>query len=310
MPAASKEFVSVIHMNLVTKAIIPVAGLGTRMLPATKAVPKEMLTLVDKPLIQNVVEECISAGIKDIILVTHSSKNAIENHFDTNFELEATLEDKVKYELLNEIKQICPKDVSIMSVRQHKAAGLGDAILCAYPLVGEHPFAVVLPDVIIDKYQSDLTRCNLACMLDNYNKTEVSQIMVAPVPWSDIGNYGIANCQSTTLGSGKSEIIVSVVEKPEPKTANSNLAIVGRYVLSPFIWSLLGQTQPGAGGEIQLTDAISDLIENQPVAAFAIEGKNHDCGNKLGYAQAFVEYAIAHPTIGNQFSEWLKKLIN
>lgn len=295
-------------MNAVTKAIIPVAGLGTRMLPATKSIPKEMLTLVDKPLIQYVVGECIAAGIKNIILVTHPSKGAIENHFGCNYELEDTLQKRAKHELLHEIRAICPQDVSITALRQNTAKGLGDAILCAQPFVGDEPFAVVLPDVIIDQYQSDLSTSNLKTMLTNYQETEMSQIMVSPVPWSEVGSYGIANCQSAELQSGASQVIQNVVEKPAPATATSNLAIVGRYVLSPAIWPLLKNTKPGAGGEVQLTDAIADLMESQPVAAYAMEGKSHDCGNKLGYAQAFVEHAMAHPEMGKAFTQWMKSL--
>lgn len=291
-------------MSSVTKAIIPVAGLGTRMLPATKAIPKEMLPLVDKPLIQYIVEECIAAGIKDIVLVTHSSKNAIENHFDTSFELEAMLEQRVKRQLLEEVKSICPPDVSIMAVRQNVAKGLGHAILCALPLIGDSPFAVLLPDVIIEPGHG-----NLKTMLQNYQQTGMSQIMVAPVPWGEVANYGVADCQGAALKPGSSHVACRVVEKPRPEDAPSNLAIVGRYVLSPDIWPLLSQTQPGAGDEIQLTDAIEKLMSLEPVAAFALEGKSHDCGNKLGYAQAFVEHALAHPALGTAFREWLKTAI-
>lgn len=295
-------------MNSVTKAIIPVAGLGTRMLPATKAIPKEMLMLVDKPLIQYVVEECIAAGIKNIILVTHSSKVAIENHFDSHYELEDTLQQRSKIELLKQVRSICPSDVSITAIRQNSAKGLGDAILCAQPFVGDSPFAVILPDVIIDQYQSDLRCSNLTSMLKNYQKTEISQVMVSPVPWSDVGSYGIANCQNSELLPGASQAIMDVVEKPDPSTAISNLAIVGRYVLSPAIWPLLKNTQPGAGGEVQLTDAIADLMRLQPVEAFAMEGKSHDCGNKLGFAQAFVEHAMSHPTLGKELTRWMNSL--
>ncbi|HEY1847484.1 MAG TPA: UTP--glucose-1-phosphate uridylyltransferase GalU [Buttiauxella sp.] len=295
-------------MNSVTKAIIPVAGLGTRMLPATKAIPKEMLPLVDKPLIQYIVEECIAAGIKEIVLVTHSSKNAIENHFDTSFELEAMLEQRVKRQLLEEVKSICPPDVSIMAIRQGAAKGLGHAIMCAYPLIGNSPFAVILPDVIIDAARSDLSRSNLKTMLTRYEETGMSQIMVAPVPWEDVSSYGVADCHGAKLEPGTSQVAWRVVEKPAREEAPSNQAIVGRYVLSPDIWPLLGNTQPGAGDEIQLTDAIAALMAQQPVAAFALEGKSHDCGNKLGYAQAFVEHALHHPAMGQAFREWLKML--
>ncbi|MGU5695479.1 UTP--glucose-1-phosphate uridylyltransferase, partial [Aeromonas veronii] len=190
---------------LVRKAVIPVAGLGTRMLPATKAIPKEMLPIVDKPLIQYVVNECVAAGIKEIVLVTHSSKNAIENHFDTSFELEATLESRVKRKLLDEIQNICPKDVTIMHVRQGEAKGLGHAILCAYPVIGDEPFAVVLPDVILDEYTADQHTENLAAMLVRYKLTGQSQVMVEPVPLTDTDKYGIADCNQVKLQPGQSQ---------------------------------------------------------------------------------------------------------
>ena len=257
----------------VKKAVIPVAGLGTRMLPATKAIPKEMLPLVDKPLIQYVVNECIAAGITEIVLVTHSSKNSIENHFDTSFELEAMLEKRVKRQLLDEVQSICPPHVTIMQVRQGLAKGLGHAVLCAHPVVGDEPVAVILPDVILDEYESDLSQDNLAEMIRRFDETGHSQIMVEPV--ADV-------------------------------TA-SNLAIVGRYVLSADIWPLLAKTPPGAGDEIQLTDAIDMLIEKETVEAYHMKGKSHDCGNKLGYMQAFVEYGIRHNTLGTEFKAWLEE---
>lgn len=225
----------------VRKAIIPVAGLGTRMLPATKAIPKEMLPLVDKPLIQYVVNECIEAGIQQIVLVTHSSKNSIENHFDTSFELEAMLEKRVKRQLLNEIQGICPKDVTIMQVRQGLAKGLGHAIMCAYPLIGDEPFVVVLPDVIIDKYDANPAVDNLSEMLVRFSETGRSQIMVEPVPMDDVSDYGIVDCNGYELKVGESAPIVKMVEKPRVADAPSNLSIVGRYVLSADIWPLLSR---------------------------------------------------------------------
>jgi UTP--glucose-1-phosphate uridylyltransferase len=226
----------------VRKAVIPVAGLGTRMLPATKAIPKEMLPLVDKPLIQYVVNECIAAGINEIVLVTHSSKNSIENHFDTSFELEAMLEKRVKRQLLDEIQSICPKGVTVMQVRQGIAKGLGHAIMCAYPLVGDEPVAVVLPDVILNEYRADLQQDNLHEMLQRFEQTGISQIMVEPVQHKDVGNYGIVDCQGAVLQPGECVPMVSVVEKPSPDEAPSDLAIVGRYVLSADIWALLAKT--------------------------------------------------------------------
>ncbi|EHM41996.1 MULTISPECIES: UTP--glucose-1-phosphate uridylyltransferase GalU [Hafnia] len=292
----------------IRKAVIPVAGLGTRMLPATKAIPKEMLPLVDKPLIQYVVNECIAAGINEIILVTHSSKNSIENHFDTSFELEAMLEKRVKRQLLAEVQSICPKHVTIMQVRQGLAKGLGHAILCAYPLVGDEPFAVILPDVILDEYTSDLSKDNLSEMLSRYEETGHSQIMVEPVPMENVSNYGVADCSGVDLKPGESTPMKAVVEKPARDKAPSNLSIVGRYVLSPEIWPLLSKTPPGAGEEIQLTDAIAMLMKKETVEAYHLKGLSHDCGNKMGYMQAFVEYGMRHGSLGKEFTSWLKSL--
>ncbi|NVO72611.1 UTP--glucose-1-phosphate uridylyltransferase GalU [Photobacterium damselae] len=292
--------------NYITKAVIPVAGLGTRMLPATKAIPKEMLPLVDKPLIQFIVNECVNAGIKEIVLVTHSSKNAIENHFDTSFELEATLEARVKRQLLDEVQNICPKDVTVMHVRQGHAKGLGHAVLCAKPLVGDAPFAVVLPDVILDEYTADQSKENLAAMLQRYEETGASQIMVEPVPMSDVSKYGVVDCNGAELVAGESCPMTRMVEKPAVKDAPSNLAVVGRYVLSHKIWDKLAITPPGAGDEIQLTDAIDMLMAEETVEAFHMSGKSHDCGDKLGYLKAFVEYGMRHKDLGEDFKAYLK----
>lgn len=292
----------------VRKAVIPVAGLGTRMLPATKAIPKEMLPLVDKPLIQYVVDECILAGITEIIFVTHSSKNSIENHFDTSFELEAMLEKRVKRQLLEEVKGILPSHVTVTSVRQGLAKGLGHAILCAYPLVGDEPFAVVLPDVIIDEHESDLTKDNLAAMVANYHEHKHSQIMVEPVAKESVSSYGIVDCHGEELSAGNVTQMYSVIEKPSVEQAPSNQAIVGRYVLSEKIWPLLARTPLGAGDEIQLTDAIAMLLHNDPVDAYCVKGRSHDCGHKLGYVQAFVEYVIRHKDFGSDVKGFLKAL--
>ncbi|WIG78061.1 UTP--glucose-1-phosphate uridylyltransferase GalU [Photobacterium damselae] len=292
--------------NKIKKAVIPVAGLGTRMLPATKAIPKEMLPLVDKPLIQFIVNECVNAGIKEIVLVTHSSKNAIENHFDTSFELEATLEARVKRQLLDEVQNICPRDVTVMHVRQGHAKGLGHAVLCAKPLVGDAPFAVVLPDVILDEYTADQSKENLAAMLQRYEETGASQIMVEPVPMSDVSKYGVVDCNGTELAAGESCPMTRMVEKPAVEDAPSNLAVVGRYVLSHKIWDKLAITPPGAGDEIQLTDAIDMLMAEETVEAFHMSGKSHDCGDKLGYLKAFVEYGMRHKDLGEDFKAYLK----
>ncbi|HCT9095962.1 MULTISPECIES: UTP--glucose-1-phosphate uridylyltransferase GalU [Serratia] len=291
------------------KAVIPVAGLGTRMLPATKAIPKEMLPVVDKPLIQYIVNECVAAGIKDIVLVTHSSKNAIENHFDTSFELEAVLESRVKRQLLEEVQSICPPDVTVMQVRQGQAKGLGHAVLCAKPMVGDDAFVVLLPDVLLDDATSDLRKENLAKMLKRFDESGHSQIMVEPVPIADVSKYGIVDCGGVALSAGKSAPMTKVVEKPAREEAPSNLAVVGRYVLSADIWPLLEQTPPGAGDEIQLTDAIALLMKQQVVEAFHMSGKSHDCGDKLGYMKAFVQYGLRHASEGAEFSKWLQQTI-
>ena len=276
------------------KAIIPVAGLGTRMLPATKAIPKEMLTLVDKPLIQYVVNECVAAGIKEIVLVTHSSKNAIENHFDTSFELETMLEKRVKRQLLEEVRSIVPKDVTIMHVRQGNAKGLGHAVLCGRPLVGDESFAVILPDVLLAEFSANQKKENLAAMLKRFNQTKASQIMVSPVAPEAVSSYGIADCGGIEIPPGESAKINSIVEKPSVDDAPSNLAVVGRYVFSAAIWDLLEKTPVGVGDEIQLTDAIDMLIEKETVEAFHMTGISYDCGDKVGYMKAFVEYGLHH----------------
>lgn len=290
----------------VRKAIIPVAGLGTRMLPATKSIPKEMLPLVDRPLIQLVVNECISAGIYEIVLVTHSSKNSIENYFDTSFELEAILEKQVKHKLLAEIKSICPPHVTIMRIRQKFAKGLGHAIMCAYPLVGNEPVAIILPDVIINEYKSNLKVDNLAAMLSRFYKMGRSQIMVKPV--NNITNYGVVDCQGQQINAGESVKIIDLIEKPSKEKAPSNLSIVGRYVLSADIWPLLAKTRPNISNEIQLTDTITMLIKKETVEAYHLKGISHDCGSKFGYMMAFVEYGLHHNTLGERFTCWLKTI--
>ena len=291
----------------ITKAVLPVAGLGTRMLPATKAIPKEMLPVVDKPLIQYIVNECVAAGITEIVLVTHSSKSAIENHFDTSYELETELEKKVKNQLLEEVRAIAPEHVTIMHVRQGVAKGLGHAVLCALPAIGSEPFAVLLPDVLIDEVDSDLSQDNLAEMLRLYAETGESQIMVEPVPMEEVSSYGVVDINDVSLVEGKYCKIEAVVEKPPLDEAPSNLAIVGRYVLSEKIWDFLKMTPPGAGDEIQLTDAIDMLIKDETVNAFQVTGRSHDCGSKLGYMQANMIYGMRHDQIGDEFTSFVKK---
>ena len=267
-----------------------------------------MLPIVDKPLIQYIVNECIAAGITEIVLVTHSSKNAIENHFDKSFELETTLENRVKRQLLDEIQAICPKGVTIMHVRQGEAKGLGHAVLKARPIIGEQPFVVVLPDVILDDATANLKTENLAAMLHKYNENGHSQIMVEPVPMEQVSSYGVVDCGGVELAPGESKPMTAVVEKPPIDEAPSNLAVVGRYVLSEKIWDLLKLTPPGAGDEIQLTDAIAMLMEKETVEAFHMTGKSHDCGSKLGYMKANVEYGMRHPELAEEFKAYIKQI--
>ena len=287
------------------KAIIPVAGLGTRMLPATKAIPKEMLPIVDKPLIQYVVNEAISAGIKQIVLVTHSSKNSIENHFDTSFELEATLEARVKRQLLEEVRAICPSDVTILHIRQGEAKGLGHAIACARPCIGDNPFVVMLPDVLIDEAAANLATDNLADMINNFRATSNSQVMVEAVPDSQVNKYGIVDCAGKPLKAGDAVEMVGMVEKPALEDAPSNQAVVGRYVLSRAIWDILEHTPVGAGGEVQLTDAIAELMQQEKVEAYSMIGKSHDCGSKVGYMLANMEYGLRHPEVKDAMAEFI-----
>ena len=294
----------------VLKAVLPVAGLGTRMLPATKAIPKEMLPLVDKPLIQYVVNEAVAAGIKEIVLVTHASKNSIENHFDTSFELEATLEARVKRSLLEEVRSIVPKDVTVISVRQSAPLGLGHAVLAARPIVGNNPFAVMLPDVIIDKYKSNSKTDNLSQMIERFDKTGHNQVMVEPVPQEQMHQYGVVDLAGKKINAGENAAIKNMVEKPNNDEAPSNLAITGRYVVSPTIWDLLEYTPPGAGGEIQLTDALLQLRHLETLEAYHLKGKSHDCGSKLGYMLANVEYAMQSSQMGEEFKSRVVKMLS
>lgn len=292
-------------MSSLKKVVIPVAGLGTRFLPATKAIPKEMITLVDEPLIQYVVREAVSAGFTDIILVTHSSKGAIENHFDHNFELEKTLAFKNKTALLEKVGHILPDEANVISVRQPQALGLGHAVLCAETIIGDDPFAVILPDVILNNSSDDLKK-----MAQAFEKTGNSQIMVETVPKSEVDKYGIADCLGAEVSPGDSTKMSAIIEKPKAIEAPSNLAVTGRYVLDNQILNLLKVTPKGAGNEIQLTDAIAQLMEIHEVDAYCLAGKSYDCGDKLGYLQATVEFALEHSELGAQFKEWLKEYSN
>ncbi|CAI1535360.1 sugar phosphate nucleotidyltransferase [Serratia proteamaculans] len=291
------------------KAVIPVAGLGMRMLPATKAIPKEMLPIVDKPLIQHIVNECVAAGLKEIILVTHSSKNAIENHFDTSFELEAMLEARVKRQLLDEVQSICPKGVTLMHIRQGQPKGLGHAVLCAKPLVGDSPFVVVLPDILLDDAKANPKQDNLASMIEHFNQTGVSQVLVQAADDSVLHDYSVVESNNNHLQPGERAGMLSIIEKPEREVQlKSNYSAVGRYVLSADIWPILEKTEPGAWGRIQLTDAIAELIKSRPVEVQRLVGETFNCGEKMGYLRAFVTYGLRHPTQGEAFREWAETL--
>ena len=290
----------------VKTAIIPVAGLGTRVLPASKAIPKEMMPVADKPVIQYVIEEAVAAGIEEIILVTRSGKEAIENHFDANFELEHQLEHKGKTAILESVRNIVPASVTITSVRQPSAKGLGHAVLCAKNNIAEAPFAVLLPDVLL--FDNPNFGNDLAQMVANYNETQASQIMVESVPEERVEAYGIVDCEGAQIGTAETAKIVGMVEKPAREEAPSNLAVVGRYILTSDIMDILAKTPPGAGNEVQLTDAMVTLLNNQQVDAYVMSAESHDCGNKLGYVQANIAAGLRHPDFGDQLREHIRSL--
>lgn len=289
---------------MIKKAILPVAGLGTRFLPASKSIPKEMVTVVDRPAIEYVVKEAIAAGIEQIILVTHSSKASIENYFDRNFELETTLESKKKFDLLKEITEILPPHVSVISVRQPQPLGLGHAVLCAKAVVGDDDFAVLLPDVLV-KDSSEIN--DLSLMIQRFNESHASQIMVEAVPDHMVDQYGIVDVASIPA-EGHSIQMQGIVEKPAVDAAPSNLSVVGRYILPAKIMQLLENTPKGAGNEIQLTDAIAALQATDTVEAYRMKGQTFDCGSKLGYLKAVLHYGVDHPKLGEEFKELIKEL--
>lgn len=286
----------------VTKAVFPVAGLGTRFLPATKASPKEMLPIVDKPLIQYAVEEAVAAGIDTMVFITGRSKNAIIEHFDKAYELETELEAKGKTELLTLLRSVVPPNISFVFIRQPEALGLGHAVLCASSVIGDEPFAVILADDLIE----DEGRGCIAQMVKLYEEKHTSILGVERVDPSETGSYGIVR---TTESSGTSAPIELIVEKPKPENAPSNLAVVGRYILTPAIFDKLKATGRGAGGEIQLTDAIADLLKDEQVLAFEFEGKRYDCGSKLGFLIATVEHGLIHKDLKADFLVYLKTLM-
>ncbi len=289
---------------MIKKAILPVAGLGTRFLPASKAIPKEMVTVVDRPVIEYVVKEAVKAGITEIILVTHSSKASIENYFDRNFELETTLTQKKKFDLLAEITNIVPSHVNIVAVRQPEPLGLGHAVLCAKSVIGDDDFVVLLPDVLIKNSES---MHDLTLMIERFDATNHAQIMVEAVPKHLVDQYGIVDVEQTPE-EGKSIVMRGIVEKPAIEAAPSNLSVVGRYVLPARIMALLEQTPKGAGNEIQLTDAIAMLQKEAPIEAYRMQGQTFDCGSKLGYLKAVLHYGVDHPTLGADFKAMIDEL--
>ena len=286
----------------VTKAVFPVAGLGTRFLPATKASPKEMLPIVDKPLIQYAVEEAIAAGIDTMIFITGRNKNSIQDHFDKAYELENELKNKGKFEMLDYLKSLIPAHISCIFIRQSEALGLGHAVLCAKPIVGNEPFAVLLADDLVE----DGGRGCIKQLVDLFNDEQSSVIAVEDVAPEDTDKYGIVAIEEKTHRIG---VMQSIVEKPRPANAPSNLAVIGRYVLTPAIFDYLIPLGKGAGGEIQLTDAIAQLLKEEQVLTYRFEGKRYDCGSKLGYLIANVEHGLLHDELCDEFQAYLKTLV-
>jgi UTP--glucose-1-phosphate uridylyltransferase len=287
-------------MNKITKAVFPVAGLGSRFMPATKASPKEMMPVVDKPLIQYAVEEAVAAGITDLVFITGRNKRAIEDHFDTAYEIEAELFARGKTELLRVVQEVTPKHVNFIYIRQSEMLGLGHAVLCAQPVINNEPFAVILADDLIAGDVSIIKQ-----MADVYQRYQCSVLGVEDVPRSQTGSYGIVS--SSNLEKNV-EQVHAIVEKPNPSDASSTLAVVGRYVLTPRIFHHLAQLQAGAGGEIQLTDGISALIKEEQVLAYRFSGIRYDCGSKLGYLKATVAFGLKHPELGEDFAAYLASI--
>lgn len=287
-------------MSIIRKAVFPVAGLGSRFLPATKAQPKEMLPIVDKPLIQYAVEEAVEAGITEMIFITGRNKRAIEDHFDKAYELEAELEAAGKAQLLDLVRNVIPKNINCMYIRQSEALGLGHAVLCARPIVGDDPFAVILAD---DFMQSAAGQQGvMAQMTAQFEREQASLLAVQDVPRAQTRQYGIVSAEP--FGE-RLEKVLGIVEKPQPDVAPSTLAVVGRYVLTNRIFSCLEKLGKGAGGEIQLTDGIAALMDYETVLAYRYHGRRFDCGSKLGYLQASVEIGLQHAETGAAFAEWL-----
>jgi UTP--glucose-1-phosphate uridylyltransferase len=286
-------------MRKITKAVFPVAGLGSRFLPVTKASPKEMLPIVDKPLIQYAVEEAAAAGITDMIFITGRNKRAIEDHFDKAYELETELALRNKTELLEMVQSAAPPGVNCIYIRQTEALGLGHAVLCAAPVVGDEPFAVILADDLIDAEVPVLRQ-----MTEVAARSDCAAIGVMTVPAADVGSYGIVE---TGPMEGRAAPILRMVEKPKPGSTTSTLAVVGRYVLTPRVFHHLRTMPAGAGGEIQLTDGIARLLGDEKVLAYAFEGRRYDCGSKLGYLEATVDYGLKHPELAGEFAAFLRE---
>ena len=282
----------------ITKAVFPVAGLGSRFLPATKATAKEMLPVVDKPLIQYAVEEAVAAGITDMVFITGRNKRAIEDHFDKAYELEASLEASGKLKLLSYVQEVVPKHVNCIYIRQAEPLGLGHAVLCAKPVIQDEPFAVILADDLIDGEVPIVKQ-----MVDVFEKHQCSILGVQDVPRANTRQYGIV---STTNIEPNIEKVHGIVEKPKPEDAPSTLAVVGRYILTPRIFHHLETIQPGAGGEIQLTDGIAALMKEEQLLAYRFDGIRYDCGSKLGYLQAQVAFGLKHEELRDEFAEYLK----
>ncbi|OGT02242.1 MAG: UTP--glucose-1-phosphate uridylyltransferase [Gallionellales bacterium RBG_16_57_15] len=287
-------------MKRITKAVFPVAGMGSRFLPATKASPKEMMPVVDKPLIQYAVEEAVAAGITDMVFITGRNKRAIEDHFDTAYELEAELAARGKQELLDMVREVVPRHVNCIYIRQPEALGLGHAVLCAQPVVQDEPFAVILADDLIDGDPPIVKQ-----MMDIFRRHQCSILGVQNVPREHAGSYGIVS--STNLEPGV-ERVNAIVEKPKPENAPSTLAVVGRYILTPRIFYHLAQVQSGAGGEIQLTDGVAALMQEEQLLAYRFNGIRYDCGSKLGYLQAQVAFGLRHPEVRDEFAAYLDSL--
>ena len=283
----------------IRKVVFPVAGLGTRFLPATKASPKEMLPVVDKPLIQYAVEEAVAAGADTLIFVTGRTKRAIEDHFDKAYELEVELQAKNKLRMLELVRSTVPEGINCIYIRQGEALGLGHAVLCAQPIVGNDPFGVILADDLIDGQGEKV----MSQMVREFDDHQCSLLGVERVPKEETGSYGVVSAQDFADGVSA---VDAIVEKPDPAEAPSNLAVVGRYLFTPGIFDKLRETKPDPKGEIQLTDAISSLLADERVLAHEFKGKRYDCGSKLGYLKATVEYGLQHPELGAAFAEYLE----